>query len=331
MEKEDVHNQYKKDYKLYCGLGENLTYAITKFLDDKNISYHTVSHRIKEFDSYSEKIDRKKYDNPVEQIEDFCGIRVICFYHSDLERIEKVILEEFDVLESIDKTANIEPDRFGYRSNHYIVKIKKEWASAPNYRGLENYKAEIQVRTILMHAWADIEHKLSYKKQEQIPTEFRRKLYQLSALLEIADSQFQNLKNEQEILKKSLVKEKKGVKVFDFTTELNLDSIQAYLDFVSPDREKKKDSTAKLLDQFIEYNISLKSFDEMRIKSEDILPLVELDIFKGNPNGKWAQVGFARAILDLNCDNYWSKRRNSPGLSDWNSVIQKWRDKNSNT
>ncbi|MDR2954221.1 MAG: hypothetical protein LBV43_03985 [Prevotella sp.] len=327
MEREDLLKQYKNDNESYCRLGGNLVYALTKFLNDKKISYHSVTHRIKEFDSFFEKIDRKKYDNPFDEIEDFCGLRIICYYPHDLKRIGDFIHDEFDVLESIDKTANLDPDRFGYRSNHYIVKIKKEWANAPNYRDLEEFKAEIQVRTILMHAWADIEHKLAYKKQEQVPTEFRRKLYQLSALLEIADSQFQDLKNEKEDLKKSLVKEKEGETVFDFSTELNLDSLQTYLDFAFPDRERDKEVTAQLLDEFIKYKISLEEFDKMRIKTEKLLPEIELDLFKNNPNGKLMQVGYARVILDLNCDSYLEGRLKKYSNSMWLNLVEKYRDK----
>ena len=63
----------------------------------------------------------------------------------------------------------LEPDRFGYRSRHFIVSVNREWLKAPNYRGLSGLKAEIQVRTILMHAWADVEYKLAYKKRNMFP------------------------------------------------------------------------------------------------------------------------------------------------------------------
>ncbi|HYF67821.1 MAG TPA: hypothetical protein VD884_06790 [Ohtaekwangia sp.] len=316
--KDDVEKYYKSQEPLYKRLEENLKQALVAFLDEGKISCHSISSRIKEFDSYYEKIERKRYDNPEDQIEDFCGLRIICFYPSDLEKIGKIIKREFEVVNSIDKTSNLEPDRFGYRSNHYIVKIKTEWAKAPNYRGLKNLKAEVQVRTILMHAWADIEHKLAYKKKEQIPGEFRRKLSQISALLEIADSQFQELKNEKEDLRKSLIIESKGKKNFDFSTELNLDTLQAYLDFAFPDRGKSLDSTRRLLDEIVSLNLSLKDIDQMKSEVQTIFPELEKKVVK---EGRWAQVGIARMILDLKSDAYWKKRPKRWSNLSWGQVV----------
>ena len=56
-----------------------------------------------------------------------------------------------------------------------------EWLVSPNYRGLGDIKIEIQVRTILMHAWAEIEHKLAYKNKAQIPESVTRNLALISA------------------------------------------------------------------------------------------------------------------------------------------------------
>jgi ppGpp synthetase/RelA/SpoT-type nucleotidyltranferase len=324
MEKVKIQEHYEKNHTLYLKLAENIKQALVTFLSDKQISYHTISSRIKELDSYLEKIERKGYDNPTEQIEDFCGLRIICFYPLDLEKIAEIIHDEFDVIQSIDKTENLEADRFGYRSNHYIVKIKKAWTKAPNYRGLENLKLEIQVRTILMHSWADIEHKLAYKTKDDIPLKFRRKLYQLSALLEIADTQFQELKNEKEIFKKSLIVKEKGQVTFDFSKDLNLDSLQAYLDFTFPKRSKGNRVASTLLEELKQHNISLLDLDKMRKDVEAILPDVEKEITK---KGGWAQVGIARAILDLKSDNYWNSRSVEWEKHNWGKVILKYRKK----
>jgi putative GTP pyrophosphokinase len=174
-----------------------------------------------------------------------------------------------------------------------------------------------------MHSWADIEHKLAYKKQEQIPTEFRRKLYQLSALLEIADSQFQDLKNEKEKLKHSLVIEERGIRKFDITKELNIDTFKGYLDFTFPNRLILKDQTTKLFDEFIEFEVTLEQFEKMRIETEEIMPIIESEILSDNK--KWAQVGIVRAILDLKLDKYWESRMHIE--YNWNDVIREWREK----
>ncbi len=320
--KEDIKEYYEKSKTNQIRLAENLIQALQHFCDGDNISIHSITFRIKDFDSYFEKIERKGYENPTEQIEDFCGIRIVCFYPNDLDRISNIINSEFEILESIDKTANLEADRFGYRSHHYIVKIKENWCKAPNYRGLEDLKAEIQVRTILMHSWADIEHKLAYKKKEDIPLEFRRKLYQLSALLEIADSQFQELKNAKENFKSSLIIDNEGEKEFDINKEMSLDSLQAYLDFNFPDRSKI--DVNLLLNDLNKSNITFDLIDANYKKIKKILPEIEKEIVH---NGKWAQVGIVRAILDLTNDGFWLNRPIGLKNGNWGEVIEKWREK----
>lgn len=323
MTKEDIEKHYSENKSHYENLADNIKQALKTFFGEHNISFHSISSRIKEFESYFEKIDRKGYENPIEQIEDFCGVRIICYYPLDLDKIATIINNEFEVIESIDKSANMEADRFGYRSNHYIVRIKKDWLKAPNYRGLEHLKAEIQVRTILMHSWADIEHKLAYKKQDDIPKEFRRKLYQLSALLEIADTQFQELKNNKENFKSSLIKsDKKGSNFFDIKSDLNLDSLQAYLDFNFPDR--KRIDTNDLLEDLKETGISLEEIERYRIDTIDILPEIEKEI---KLDGRLYQIGIIRLLLDLKSDTYWKKRFDNWKYSPWGKTIQKWREK----
>jgi ppGpp synthetase/RelA/SpoT-type nucleotidyltranferase len=322
MTKEDIEKHYSENKSQYENLADNIKQALKTFFGEHNISFHSISSRIKEFESYIEKIDRKGYENPIEQIEDFCGVRIICYYPLDLDKIATIINDEFEVIESIDKSANMEADRFGYRSNHYIVKIKKDWLKAPNYRGLEHLKAEIQVRTILMHSWADIEHKLAYKKQDDIPKEFRRKLYQLSALLEIADAQFQELKNNKENFKSSLIiSDKEGSDFFDIKSDLNLDSLQAYLDFNFPSR--KRTNTSDLLEELTELGISIEEIEKYRIDTVDILPKVEKEI---KDDGGLYQIGIIRMLLDLKSDKYWENRQDYWRDSDWGKIIKKWRN-----
>ncbi|MDD1772940.1 MAG: hypothetical protein LUQ09_08480 [Methanomassiliicoccales archaeon] len=140
----------------------------------------------------------KGYNDPFNDTEDICGLRIICFFISDLAKVSDIIKSEFNVISIENKTDMMEPDRFGYRSDHYIVTLRDSWLQGLKYRGLGDIKAEIQVRTILMHGWADIEHKFGYKQFEDVPPKLRRSSCRLSALLEIADELFDNMREERE-------------------------------------------------------------------------------------------------------------------------------------
>ena len=177
ISQEDFRQQFAERKPHYEKLATNLQDALKSLLTDKKIAYLEVLARVKDVESAYEKIARKEYSKPFEQIEDWCGLRIICYYPSDIDLICKMLKDEFDVKTQEDTSKRLAAHEFGYRSTHFILQIKPAWASTPNYRTLEGFKAEIQVRTILMHAWAEIEHKLSYKSAEQVPEQFKRKLF----------------------------------------------------------------------------------------------------------------------------------------------------------
>lgn len=287
-----------------------------KLLDDNEIEYLSVNCRIKEFESFFEKIDRKKYNHPFEDTNDICGLRIICYYPSDLDKIAQIINDEFNVIESIDKGVLLDPDRFGYISLHFVVKIRDEWTITPQYKDLNNLKVEIQVRTILMHAWADIEHKFAYKKKEHVPNQFKRELYRLSALFEIADQKFDSLRKHKNRFSEELYSSAMETKRFDVNQDLNLDTLQAFLDYYFPDRDKDRSYTVTLLDEFLRFNeenknqITFELLVETHDKMMDALPKLEEEFLKECyekteiDNFKLAQVGATRKILDETVKDY---------------------------
>ncbi|MCB0538469.1 MAG: (p)ppGpp synthetase [Ignavibacteriae bacterium] len=317
MNAENIRNKFNELRPFYIRLAKNIKEALETFMLEANISYLTVTYRIKDIDSFIEKIERKNYKNPFEDIEDICGLRIICFYQKDVEKICSIINKEFSIKESVDKEDLLNDDQFGYRSYHFIGKIKKNWLEAPNYRGLEELKAEIQVRTILMHAWAEIEHKLAYKQKIHIPSHLKRKLYRISAKLEEADEQFEDIKIESEKYREKMISEarQKGGE-FDKEIKLNLDSLQAFLDFKFPGRKSDIESTRDLLNELLENNLGFKEIINGYEKISSFLDDLEKETFKSKTKVKkedgWAQVGIVRNILDLTNEKYYQSRGNLP-------------------
>lgn len=267
--------------------------------------------------SFLEKIERKNYKKPLEDIEDICGIRVICYYQSDVEKICSIIKKEFDIKEGQDKEELLNEDQFGYRSYHFIGKIKNKWLEAPNYRGLNELKFEIQVRTILMHSWAEIEHKLAYKQKIHIPKHLKRKLYRISAKLEEADEQFEEIKNESVKYRLKIIEDAKRAEgEFNPDINLDLDTLQAFLDVQFPKRKKDISSTRNLLNEIHANNISFKKIIESIGKISPFIEDIEKDVYdskkKVNPNEGWVQVGIMRMIFDLSIPRYWKKRQHLP-------------------
>ncbi|SHJ91903.1 ppGpp synthetase catalytic domain-containing protein (RelA/SpoT-type nucleotidyltranferase) [Arenibacter nanhaiticus] len=307
MNFEQLRTEFEGKTSKYESLGKNVVESIRILLHLANIKNLSIYFRVKDVDSFMEKTERKSYEKPFDETEDICGIRIICYYQKDIAKIEQIIKKEFDIIESFNKESNLEYNEFGYRSHHLIASVKKEWEKTPNFRGLSKLKFELQIRTVLMHAWAEIEHNLAYKSELQTPKQFRRKLHRISAKLEEADEQFEELKEESKKYQSQLFDEaKKNKLVVEDKTELNIDSLQAFMDSNFPKRIKGLDATGKLLNQMVEYKISLKDLKNAWDKIKPHFKEMEKEYLDGTngKHSKWAQAGIARFILDLTNENY---------------------------
>jgi ppGpp synthetase/RelA/SpoT-type nucleotidyltranferase len=96
---------------------------------------------------------------------------------------------------TIDKRKTLSPNVFGYLSVHYVVSFDKNRLKKKAFADYKDIRFEIQIRSILQHAWAEIEHDLGYKSEIEVPDEIRRKFSRLAGLLEIADSEFISLRD----------------------------------------------------------------------------------------------------------------------------------------
>ena len=182
--------EYRRQRRDFVKMGDVASSVLKEQLVNAKIDTLAVEHRVKTEESLLGKLERKsdKY-RFLEDLTDILGIRVICFFGDDVDRVGKVIEELFvvDWENSVDKRALIKANSFGYLSLHYIC-------SLPEGRGypteLCGRKFEIQVRTTLQHTWACIEHDMGYKGEFGIPRVAVRQFARIAGLLELADDEF---------------------------------------------------------------------------------------------------------------------------------------------
>lgn len=181
----------------YVRFTQKLDVLLRDLLRAKNIDFHLQESRTKENSSLREKIVRsaKTGAGPLNEITDLSGLRVITYYEDDATAVAKLIESEFTVDRESSIVHSAVAAEFGYKSAHYVVKLSPGRAALLEWNGLADLKAEIQVRTVLQHAWAAISHKLQYKREEDVPAILKRKLFRLSALFEIADDEFVSLRD----------------------------------------------------------------------------------------------------------------------------------------
>ena len=199
--KDVILSEYREKHRIY----EEFTLACEdltrRLLRCAKLRVHSVTSRTKEIEKLAKKISRpgKQYDK-LEDVTDLSGVRVITYFPDDVDRIGTLIEQEFNVFpdKSIDKRVVLDPDRFGYLSLHYVCTLSDDRLALSEYSTFRGHVCEIQIRTILQHAWAEIEHDLGYKVPQGIPKPTRRRFSRLASLLEMGDDEFKNIRDELE-------------------------------------------------------------------------------------------------------------------------------------
>lgn len=195
--KNNIVIDFKDKEELYDSFRERIVNLLKDLISNSNIIIHQIESRTKSFDSLSKKVQKKdKYEN-LSEITDIVGIRIITYLESEVDSIDKLIRKEFEIdsKNSIDKRI-LQTNEFGYRSLHIVATIEKNRLKLTEYRRYKGLKFEIQIRSILQHAWAEIEHDLGYKGKTAIPKSSIRTFNRMAALLESADIEFDRLKKE---------------------------------------------------------------------------------------------------------------------------------------
>ena len=194
----EEYNIRKDNAKL---LIDEVKYIIYHAIEREYIKIHSLIPRIKPFDSFLNKIKRKKLKDPFNEVHDLIGFRVICLFLEDIKIIGGLLIKELDVFDTENKIDEKGHDVFGYFASHYKARLKKNGTITGI---VKDYSFEIQVRTIAQDAWASISHYLDYKQESCLPDNLRRDFHALSGLFYIADTHFSLLRQEQS---KNLVNE----------------------------------------------------------------------------------------------------------------------------
>jgi putative GTP pyrophosphokinase len=165
-----------------------------------------VKGRVKSFESYFKKFIRllKHNVSPNPGITDLIGVRVVCPFMEDLSAVEKILKEKYKVIEA-ERKGNHTFREFGYESIHLLISVPEDISANEGIPPGET--AEIQIRTILQDAWAEVEHELVYKAEfTPFDAPLKRKLAAVNASLSLADIIFQEVRSYQRELNGELGK-----------------------------------------------------------------------------------------------------------------------------
>lgn len=185
-----ILDEYRKEKENFLRLEEVVDKMLRDMVQGSGVLVSGIEHRVKGEKSLEGKLYKHgdKYQN-LEDITDLLGARIICYFGDDVDKIGKLVEKSFviDWENSSDKRALLKADTFGYLSLHYICSLPSGMGYPEELCGK---RFEIQIRTILQHAWAAINHDLGYKSEFGVPRAVTREFARLAGLLEIADDEF---------------------------------------------------------------------------------------------------------------------------------------------
>lgn len=174
--------------------------AVKELLYDAGLAFDQVSARVKQWPSLRAKAVLRNpdgsfiYPDPWADLHDLVGVRVTTYHSTEIPGILSVLGDAFTVERQMDKGAETRTaGRLGYGSHHLVCRVPSGDVEVPP--GLEPYRGllfEIQVRTVLQHAWAEFEHDIRYKTGTVDPR-INRAFALAAGLIELADQQFDQI------------------------------------------------------------------------------------------------------------------------------------------
>lgn len=268
----NILHEFDRNQEIYSMWSQKLQLLVKEVLEAKQIQVHSISGRVKDRGSLERKIENKpnKYYESLADITDVAGVRVITYFADDVDRVANAIKEEFDVDlgASVDKRSQLEPDSFGYLSLHYIVSLNSTRTHLAEYKRQDGLKAEIQIRSVLQHAWAEIEHDLGYKTEGSIPRALRRRFSRLAGLLELGDEEFINVRDQLNDYEKNVSQEIVDTPKLVGIDKLSLKSFLGTVSYIEIESDFLKATNAILTPQLDseEYGTALEESAEKSLQ-----------------------------------------------------------------
>lgn len=184
---------------VFISAAESIRNSIVGRLHDDGLNHHDVRFRVKSEKSVQEKLGRRnengelKYPGGIAHLDDLIGVRVILFVETDIEAVAIALSSQFICHEDEDKTAMMRKNGgIGYAGRHLTLEVPA--TNPPNgCADCVGQRFEVQIRTVLQHAWAEFEHDIRFKGTSGGNAEISRAFTMASTLIELADQQFVNI------------------------------------------------------------------------------------------------------------------------------------------
>lgn len=193
---EQARKRWIAEQPQYEKLGIELAYILKREVRSEGI-WAEVTSRAKEMDSLIRKLIRKP-EHTYDSLGDKVGVRVAVRYKDEVDPVLRIAERVFDLL-NVENTADrLRPDTVGYLSVHAAIRFRADDSRAAQFPP-GRFNAELQVRTLSQHLWAEMAHDTVYKNDETLqplPNFLKRRIYILAGVVELADEEFNRIEQE---------------------------------------------------------------------------------------------------------------------------------------
>jgi putative GTP pyrophosphokinase len=205
LERRIFHQYYDENRALFEKAKNAEINIVTALINKSDVGEVTkIEGRVKDKAECIKKFHRK-YQGKLESAEqayqikdyisDLIGIRIICLYEDQIAVVSQILQKHFTIIDVTDKIAAVESTEgsFGYKGLHMDLALSEEMTTKSKYQPYAQLTFEVQIRSLIQDAWSVLDHKIKYKKS--IPNDLRRRINVLSALFELADREFKEIRN----------------------------------------------------------------------------------------------------------------------------------------
>ncbi|MBF0422622.1 MAG: hypothetical protein HQL73_06490 [Magnetococcales bacterium] len=192
----EIISEYERDIGVYKDFAEVNLKLFEAFVKENAINVYSINSTVMGREALIKSLtsDAEKISN-ISDINDLVCIKVVTFFDDDAKNISRIINDEFKVV--IDYSVRPEtrnPRRFGYQSRHYVTRMidkRLEWIE---YRRFTNLRLNIEVKSLLQHAWTEFQTQLFSKGGVPENPELLRAFSRVIGVLEIADRELKKIK-----------------------------------------------------------------------------------------------------------------------------------------
>ncbi|WP_370609432.1 RelA/SpoT domain-containing protein [Citrobacter portucalensis] len=253
-----TNEELKEQHAIYGSVAEMFRKVMVEQIDvilsENKLSLGVpIESRVKTLNSIIDRDNRKPLKiKTIVDLDDYVGIRLIMLFKRDVEKVISCLKEHFIILKEENKLDNLDEDKFGYQSHHYVIQPPVEWLGVPSFSNFKNMKIEVQIRTLSQHIWAAASHKLQYKKEQSVPLPLRRAINRVSALLEVVDFEFERVLFERE----GYIGDVGDFKKLNMESKLDVELLQMIAESELPAKNKDEDENYDdLLSELIKNDI----------------------------------------------------------------------------